>query len=259
MSNTSEPPSSMRWSSGMSGNRPCGHQLPAAWPTDSGDRIEQGRFPPGLVVQAAGVEHELPDRDARRGPAGLGDPAPRQCRVGGLGRHAVLHPHAHRRLVDDARLDALQPLVPPAQGVLQEPDRRSRQRHVREPVRPLADQRLLRPLQPGHESRDRVRVAVRPAADGVDGAPDGAEVLAHRTVLPERVAALVTAASSRSRGRCLRGAPSTSRASDRRRRGDRADGRCTRTWSRPSGDCWSRDSRPCSGRRRHSGRRSNTT
>ena len=82
-------------------------------------------------------------------------------------------------------------MVPPAQAFLQEADRRPRHDVVRPGVRPRAYQSLARTRQAGHEARDGVAVAVGPAADGVDGGLDGGEVLAHRAVLPVRVAALM--------------------------------------------------------------------
>ena len=58
-------------------------------------------------------------------------------------------------------------------------------------VRPGADQALLRAAQAREQPRDRVGVAVRPAADRIHRALDGGEILAHRAVLPERVAPLM--------------------------------------------------------------------
>ena len=129
--------------------------------------------------------------DARRGPDVLGDPAARALVVVGQRRHVLLHPDAQRRLVHDAGVDAAQPLVPPAHRLLQKADRRAGHAVVRKEVRPRPDQALLRALQAREQARDRVRVAVRPAADRIDRAADGAVVLADRAVLPVVVAPLV--------------------------------------------------------------------
>ena len=82
-------------------------------------------------------------------------------------------------------------MVPPAQAFLQEADARARLGEMRIAVRPRPDQPLLRAGEAGEQPRDGVGVAVGPAADGIDGAGDVGVVLAHRAVLPERVAALV--------------------------------------------------------------------
>ena len=68
-------------------------------------------------------------------------------------------------------VDALQPVVPPAQALLEEADRGPGLAVLREGVRPRADQALARAGQPLDQARDGVRVAVRPAADRVDRRP----------------------------------------------------------------------------------------
>ena len=145
----------------------------------------------GVAQHAVGVEPQAPGLDARRRPRVLGDPAPRDLVHPGRRRHGLLHPDAQHRLVHDAGVHALQPVVPPAQRLLQEADRRARRDVVRERVRPRADQPLARPGQALEQAQDAVGVAVGPAADGVDGDLDGGVVLADRAVLPVGVAALV--------------------------------------------------------------------
>ena len=138
-----------------------------------------------------------------RRPGRRGDPAPRPLRVlvGGLDR--VLHPDAHRRLVRDLRVDALEPAIPPAQALLEEADRRPRLAVLREGVRPGADQSLARAGQPRDQARDGVGVAVRPASHRVDRGLDRGVVLAHRSVAPVVVAALVREPGLDHRGRAL--------------------------------------------------------
>ena len=88
---------------------------------------------------------------------------------------AVLDVKAHRRVGLDPGLDALQPVVPPAQRLLEEADRGTGGDGVREGVWPRTDEALAWPGQPLQQARDAVGVAVGPAADGVDGLKMAAE------------------------------------------------------------------------------------
>ena len=106
-------------------------------------------------------------------------------------RHVVLHPDAQHRLVHDAGVDALEPVVPPAQRVLQEADLGTGGDLVGPGMGPGADEPLAGPRQALHETQHGVGVAVGPAADRVDGGLDGRVVLADRAVLPVVIAALV--------------------------------------------------------------------
>ena len=74
---------------------------------------------------------------------------------------------------------------------------------VRKGVGPGPDQALARSGQPREQARHRVRVAVRPAADGVDGRLDLSVVLAHRALPPVVVAALMTEPGLDEGGRAL--------------------------------------------------------
>ena len=89
---------------------------------------------------------ELPDArvDARRRPRLLGHPAARPHLVGRPRLDRVLHPDAQHRLVHDAGLDALEPVVEPAHALLQEADRRPGRAVLGERVRPRPDQPLAR-------------------------------------------------------------------------------------------------------------------
>ena len=138
-----------------------------------------------------GAEVPAPRLRVRRRPRGFGHPAPGALRVVRRRRHRLLHPEAQARLVHDPRLDALEVLVEPAQALLQEADGRAGLAVLGEGVRPRPDEPLARPGQARHEPRDRVGVAVGPAADRVDGHLDGGVVLAHGALAPVVVAALV--------------------------------------------------------------------
>ena len=134
---------------------------------------------------------QAPRLDARRGPLGFGDPAPGPLPVEGPGRQALLEVGAVERLVHDARRRALQPVVPPAQALLQEADRRRRHGEVRVLVDPGAGQAEPGRPEAGEQPRDGVGVGVAPAADGEDRGLDRREVHADRAVLPETVAPLM--------------------------------------------------------------------
>ena len=157
-----------------------------------GGRLSVRRpVPVGVPEHQVGVQPQRPGLEARRRPHVLRRPAPRHLVHPRDGRRGVLHPDAQHGLVHHARVHALEPVVPPAQRVLQEADGRSRSDVVRERVRPGPDEALARARQTLQQARHAVGVAVGPAADGVHGDLDGRVVLAHGAVLPVRVAALV--------------------------------------------------------------------
>ena len=121
------------------------------------------------------------------------------------GPHAVTHPSArnvgHRRArpshVHDVGamrgvpghtgVDALEPLIPPAQGFLQKPDARLGHGKVRVLVRPRTDDAFDRRLHTGHEARHGVGVRVVPAADGQHGGVYRAYIFTDGPVLPVRI------------------------------------------------------------------------
>src|SRR5262249_11576654 len=86
---------------------------------------------------------------------------------------------------------ALEPLVPPAQCFLQKPDLRAGFGEVWILVCPGPNQSLRRAFQMREHARDRVGVAVSPAADRTDRPRDRAPILADRAVFPYGVAALM--------------------------------------------------------------------
>ena len=72
-----------------------------------------------------------PGRGAGDDGDGLSDPAPRPSSARGLRVDRLHHVEIERRLAHDAPVDALQPVIPPAQGLLQETHCRSGNRLVR--------------------------------------------------------------------------------------------------------------------------------
>src|SRR5262249_5027658 len=122
----------------------------------------------------------------------FGEPPSRAHLVGGARPNRILHPYPQGRLVHDPGVDALEPVVPPAQALLEEANGwPGWDRLVGIVVRPGHDQALAGCIQMLKTPEDRVAVPVCPAADGVDGAPDRRIVLAHRPVLPVAVASLM--------------------------------------------------------------------
>ena len=95
---------------------------------------------------------------------------------------------AERRVAHHPRDLALEPEIPPAQGLLKKSDSRLGHREVRIFVRPWADDALGRRFEAEHEPRHRVGVGVVPSADEQHRRFDRVPVLAHRAVLPVRVA-----------------------------------------------------------------------
>ena len=126
-----------------------------------------------------------------RRPAFLRDPAPRDLPEDGRGPVAVVHPGPDHGLAVDARVLVLQPPVPPPEALLQKAGIGRRQGLVGVLVAPRADPRPPRHAQARHQPEGGVRVGVRPSSNRKDRAGDGGEVLAHRAMLPEGVAALV--------------------------------------------------------------------
>src|SRR3546814_2977357 len=129
--------------------------------------------------------------DIGRGPAGLGDPAPGTMRVIGGRPRALLEIDPVLRLLHHAGVDALEPLIPPAQRFLEEADPRLGHGEMRVFVHPGPDQPLLRAGEIGQHAWHRVGIAVAPAADGIDRGRDRRIVLADRAMLPELVASLM--------------------------------------------------------------------
>src|SRR5437870_8268865 len=91
---------------------------------------------------------------------------------------AFRHPRAQHRLIHDAGIDALEPIVPPAQHLLQEADLRAGTRKMRIPVCPRPDETLARYAQSLKKAWNCILVGIGPAADSVHGALDRGVILA---------------------------------------------------------------------------------
>src|SRR5215813_14677484 len=104
---------------------------------------------------------------------------------------AFRHPRAQHGLIHHAGIDALEPIIPPPQHLLQEADLRAGTRKMRIAVRPRPDETLARYAQPLEQAWNCILVGIGPAADGVYGALDRRVILADRSALPIRVTSLV--------------------------------------------------------------------
>src|SRR3954447_12268386 len=109
----------------------------------------------------------------------------------GSGSDAFRHPRAQHWLVHHAGIDALEPIIPPPQHLLQEADLRAGTRKMRIPVCPRSDQTLARYAQSLEQAWNCILVGIGPAADGIYGTLDRRVILADRSVLPIPIASLV--------------------------------------------------------------------
>src|SRR5262249_28386956 len=127
-----------------------------------------------------------------RPPLFLGDPAPRALLVVRTRRHAILRIRDVGRVLEHARILALERLVPPAQGFLEQAGCRARAREMGRLGLQWADDALSRRFsEVSDQLADGILVVVLPAAEGERSSFDGVVVLAHRAVLPVLIAMLV--------------------------------------------------------------------
>src|SRR5215831_18632703 len=104
---------------------------------------------------------------------------------------AFRHPRAQHGLIHHAGIDALEPIIPPPQHLLQEADLRAWTRKMRIAVRPRPDETLARYAQSLEQAWNCILVGIGPTADGVHGALDRGVILADRSVLPITITSLV--------------------------------------------------------------------
>ncbi len=98
----------------------------------------------GRLRERALAESKDPNGHSGAGPRLLGHPASGALLVVSSTRNRFLQPGTKQRLRVDARVDALQPAVPPPQTLLEESDRRPGHTVVRECVSPRAYEPLAR-------------------------------------------------------------------------------------------------------------------
>src|SRR5438445_7379306 len=105
--------------------------------------------------------------------------------------HAFRHPSAQDGFIHHASIDALQPIIPPTQHFLQEPDLRAGKCKMRITVCPRPDETLARYRQSFEQAWNCILIAIGPATDGVHRALDRLVILAYRSMLPIRIPSLV--------------------------------------------------------------------
>src|SRR5262245_58145442 len=108
-----------------------------------------------------------------------------RCRL-----HAFRHPGAQAGFVHHAGVDSLQPIIPPTQHLLQEPDLRPGKCKMRITMRPRPDETLARYRQSLEQSWNCILVGVGPTTDGVNGALDRFVILADRSRSEEHTSEL---------------------------------------------------------------------
>src|SRR5947199_10667182 len=88
--------------------------------------------------------------DARRGPFCFRHPAAGALFMKRPRRDALLHPDTQHRLRHNGRVGALQPVIPPAERLLQESDRWTGHAVMRIEMRPGSDEAFARALSPAN-------------------------------------------------------------------------------------------------------------
>src|SRR5207244_11003199 len=116
-------------------------------PGRCGRSPREWRLRSARLTELAGVERVASGGDPRRRPRGLRHPPPGADGIRRARPHALLHPHPIRRLVHDARVYALEPVIPPSPRLLEEPDRRAGYAAMRIVVAPGSDEALPRRAQ----------------------------------------------------------------------------------------------------------------
>src|SRR6516162_5400527 len=104
---------------------------------------------------------------------------------------AFRHPGAQHGFIHHAGINALEPIIPPPQHLLQEADLRTGKCKMRIPVRPRPDEALASCRQSLKQAWDCVLIAISSAADGIDRALDCLVILAYRSMLPIGIPPLV--------------------------------------------------------------------
>src|SRR6266542_3245150 len=105
--------------------------------------------------------------------------------------HAFGHPSAQHGLIRYARIDALEPVIPPPKHLLQEPDLRAGKCKMRITMGPRPDETLARDRQSRDKAWNCILIGVGPTTDGVYRALDRRVILAYRSMLPIRIPSLV--------------------------------------------------------------------
>src|SRR5262249_32773258 len=154
--------------------------------------VDQRRAPGRASLEApACIQVEAVTLGRGRRPDRLGDPATGADGIVTRRRDLLLHESAQHRLAHDPRVFALEPVVPPAEALLEISDGRTRNRLVAVLVPPRADQPEARHREMGQEPGDGVGVAVHPAPRREDRTLYGPVRRIARTVLPVAIAPLV--------------------------------------------------------------------
>src|SRR5262249_7534127 len=105
--------------------------------------------------------------------------------------YAFRHPGAQHGLIHDAGIDALEPIIPPPQHLLQEADLRAGKCKMRIAMCPRPDETLAGYEQSLEKAWNCIRIGIGPTSDRVHRTLDRRVILAYRSMLPIRIASLV--------------------------------------------------------------------
>src|SRR5262245_37347967 len=98
----------------------------------------------------------------------------------GLGFYAFRHPSAQNGFSHHASIDALQPIIPPTERLLQETDLRAGKCEVRITMCPRPYETLARHRQSFEKTWNCILISIGPATDGVHRTLDRLVVLTYR-------------------------------------------------------------------------------
>src|SRR5260370_41438501 len=96
--------------------------------------------------------------------------------------HAIRHPSAQHGFIHHAGIDALEPIIPPTQHLLQEADLRAGKCRMRITMGPRPNETLARYAKSLKKAWNCVLIGIGPAADGVDRASDRLVIRADRAM-----------------------------------------------------------------------------
>src|SRR4029453_7999274 len=98
--------------------------------------------------------------------------------------HAFGHPSAQHGLIRYARIDALQPIIPPPKHLLQKTDLRTGKCKMRITMGPRPDEAFTRYCQSLKKAWNCILISIGPTTDDIHRALDRIVILAARSMLP---------------------------------------------------------------------------
>ena len=137
------------------------------------------------------VQEKLSGLDSRRWPGGFSDPVSWNCIETRIRGDMFLQEHRIGRLIHDARIDVLQPVIPPPQRMLKKSNRGPRDALLRVFMTPGSDEAFYGARKMGKHARHRVRIPIFPTTDRIDRTFDIRIVFTDGPMLPVFIASLM--------------------------------------------------------------------